>query len=92
MPFISDALDLCYGEGYKHSKDDEGFLLMPNVCKGKKIQKKGFCKRNLNTTHLLGNFDKIVSMFKQNIEKSKQSKRKKKSYKFKGFSDDDKQA
>ena len=30
IPFISDALDWCFGDGCKFSHAHEGFLLMPN--------------------------------------------------------------
>ena len=77
IPFISDALDWCCGHGYKFSYAHEGFMLMHNKQTKRKIQQKGLCKGSMNTTYLLGSFVEIISVFKQNIDTSKQRKRKK---------------
>ena len=75
IPFISDALDWCCGDGCKFSHACEDFLLMCNKQIKQKLQQKSLCKENLNITCLLGNFVEIILIFEQNIVTSKQEKR-----------------
>ena len=44
IPFISNALDWCCGDGCKFSDAHEGFRFMPNEQTKRKIQQKGLCK------------------------------------------------
>ena len=89
IPFISDALDWCCGDGCEVSHAHECFLLMPNKQTKRKIQQKGLCKGSINTTYLLGSIVKIISVFKQNIDTSKSRKKETKSHKIKAIKEDD---
>ena len=49
IPFISDTLDWCRGDGGEFSHAHEGFLLMPN--KKRKIQQ-NVCAKETSTPHI----------------------------------------
>ena len=68
-PFTSDTLDWCCGDGYKFLHAHEGFLLKSNIQTKRKIQQKGLCKGNINTTFLLGSLVEILSIFVQTKQK-----------------------
>ena len=89
IPFISDALDWCFGNGCKFSHAHKGFLLLPNKRTKRKIQQKGLCKGSMNATYLLGSSVEVLSIFKQNIVQSRQRKRETKSHKVKAINEDD---
>ena len=73
MPFYSEALDWCCGDGNEFLFIDEGLLLMPTL---KEIDK-GVCKGNLNRIYLLSNFDEVIPIFNQNVKKLKRRKERK---------------
>ena len=84
IPFISEALEWCCGEGCKFIKAGEGFLLMSNVYTRRKFNRK-VCEKETSTSYIC--LIKVLNLYQcsRKYGNIKTWKMKEKSYKIKVF-------